>query len=139
MLVEMMFITIALSFLFLVPYTICKISDVIYNKKEAKRKSEHPILFYLFQEYNSVGEEEAQWILQQIQPKKKEIDTILKDMPYYPAEIFIKKEKELERLRSDVYVAQLTARSFVEQKKEIKEKINDYIDKHNIKWMEKWD
>lgn len=136
---EIMFIGIMLSFLYLVPYTICKISDVICNKTEAKRKSEHPTLFYLFQEYNSVGEEEAQWILQQIQPKKKEIDAILKEMPYYPAEIIIKKEKELERLRSDVYVAQLTARSFVEQKKEIKEKINDYIDKHNIKWMEKWD
>lgn len=139
MLAEMMFIAIALSFLCLGPYPICKICDLICDKKEAKRKSEHPTLFYLLQEYNSVGEEEAQWILQQIQPKKKEIDAILKEMPYYPAEIIIKKEKELERLRSDVYVAQLTARSFVEQKKEIKEKINDYIEKHNIKWMEKWD
>ena len=139
MFAEMMFIGIALVFIFLIPYFAFKISDLIWNKKEAKRKSEHPALFYLFQEYNSVGEEEAQWILQQIQPKKKEIDAILKEMPYYPAEIIIKKEKELERLRSDVYVAQLTARSFVEQKKEIKEKINDYIDKHNIKWMEKWD
>lgn len=139
MLTEMMFIGIMLSFIYLIPYTICKISDVIWKKKEAKRKSEHPTLFYLLQEYDSAGEEEAQWILQQIQPKKKEIDTILKEMPYYPAEIIVKKEKELERLRCDVYVAQLTARSFVEQKEEIKEKINDYIEKHNIKWMEKWD
>lgn len=139
MLAEMMFIGIVIFFICFIFYIICKISVFIWDKKEAKRKSEHPTLFYLFQEYNSVGEEEAQWILQQIQPKKKEIDAILKEMPYYPAEIIIKKEKELERLRSDVYVAQLTARSFVEQKKEIKEKVNDYIDKHNIKWMEKWD
>ena len=122
MFAEMIFIGTALALMFFIPYTACRISDFIWNKKEAKRKSEHPTLFYLFQEYNSAGEEEAQWILQQIQPKKKEIDAILKEMPYYPAEIIVKKEKELERLRSDVYVAQLTARSFVEQKKEIKEK-----------------
>ena len=118
----------------LIIYIATKFSNAIYNKREEKREKQYPELYRLIELHNEKQHEICNWYNSQIAPLKKQVDIILKNMDYFPKDIRIKKEKELEDLRIKIYTAQMAYQSLDKQVKENRNKIKEYIKKNNIKW-----
>jgi chromosome segregation ATPase len=78
------------------------------------------------------------WYNEQIAPLKREVDAILKEIDYYPAEQRAEKEAELEELRKRIYVAQAIKRSLEEKVEEVRTKIKKYVADNNLEWAKKW-
>ena len=105
-----------------------------YDNRDKKRRREHPELFRLFDEVNYKCSECCHWYNEQISPKKREIDNILKDWDYYTDERRTQKEAELKRLREDLQVAQTMDNVLESELVELREQTKDYVKKHNVEW-----
>ena len=108
-----------------------------YDNQDKKRRREHPELFRLFDMVNEKGGECCHWYNEQISPKKREIDNILKDWDYYTDERRTQKEAELKRLREDLQVAQTMDNVLESELVELREQTKDYVKKHNVEWAKK--
>ena len=115
-----------------------KVDNWRYDRKDAKRKAEHPQLYLWFDECEEAGRQSCIWYNEQIAPLKREVDAILKEIDYYPAEQRAEKEAELEELRKRIYVAQAIKRSLEEKVEEVRAKIKKYVADNNLEWAKKW-
>ena len=115
-----------------------KVDNWRYDRKDAKRKAEHPQLYLWFDECEEAGRQSCMWYNEQIAPLKREVDAILKEIDYYPAEQRAEKEAELEELRKRIYVAQAIKRSLEEKVEEVRAKIKKYVADNNLEWAKKW-
>lgn len=108
-----------------------------YDNQDKKRRREHPELFRLFDMVNEKAGECCHWYNEQISPKKREIDNILKDWDYYTDARKEQKEAELKRLREDLQVAQTMDNVLESELVELREQTKDYVKKHNVEWAKK--
>ena len=115
-----------------------KVDNWRYDRKDAKRKAEHPQLYLWFDECEEAGRQSCIWYNEQIAPLKREVDAILKEIDYYPAEQRADKEAELEELRKRIYVAQGIKKSLEEKVEEVRIKIKKYVADNNLEWAQKW-
>lgn len=125
-------------FLAILTITIIKVDNWRYDRMDAKRRAEHPQLYLWFDECEEAGRQSCMWYNQQIAPLKREVDAILKEIDYYPAEQRAEKEAELEELRKRIYVAQAIKKSLEEKVEEVKTKIKKYVADNNLEWAKKW-
>ena len=114
-----------------------KIVGWYYDNQDKKRQREHPELYQLFDLVNEKGGECCRWYNEQISPKKREIDNILKDWDYYTDERRIQKETELKRLREDIQTAETIDKVLHSELVELREQTKDYVKKHNVEWAKK--
>ena len=119
-------------------WLILKIMDWHLERQEAKRKNEHPELYRLISEADAKSLEASRWHNQQIAPRKNQIDRLIAEMPYFPKEVKAQKEEELERLRREVYTANTTKKVLNDEYEELREKVHDYIEDHDVKWAKDW-
>lgn len=122
-------------------WLIAKIIDWRWARKEAKRKKEHPRLFEMIQERDALSWKISDWYHKEIFARKHEIDLIVKEDIYLPADIKIKKKKGLERLRNELYAAQMEDVRMEAELAGIRAKIADYVTNNNLKWAKErgWD
>ena len=125
-------------FLAILTIAIIKIDNWCYDRKDAKRRAEHPQLYLWFDECEEAGRQSCLWYNEQIAPLKREVDAVLKEIDYYPAEQRAEKEAELEDLRKRIYVAQTIKKSLEEKVEEVKAKIKKYVADNNLEWAKKW-
>lgn len=125
-------------FLAILTITIIKVDNWRYDRKDAKRRAEHPQLYLWFDECEEAGRQSCLWYNEQIAPLKREVDAILKEIDYYPAEQRAEKEAELEELRKRIYVAQAIKKSLEEKVEEVKAKIKKYVADNNLVWAKQW-
>lgn len=125
-------------FLAILTITIIKVDNWRYDRRDAKRRAEHPQLYLWFDECEEAGRQSCMWYNEQIAPLKREVDAILKEIDYYPAEQRAEKEAELEELRKRIYVAQAIKKSLEEKVEEVKTKIKKYVADNNLEWAKKW-
>lgn len=125
-------------FLAILTITIIKVDNWRYDRRDAKRRAEHPQLYLWFDECEEAGRQSCMWHNEQIAPLKREVDAILKEIDYYPAEQRAEKEAELEELRKRIYVAQAIKKSLEEKVEEVKTKIKKYVADNNLEWAKKW-
>jgi hypothetical protein len=125
-------------FLAILTITIIKVDNWRYDRMDAKRRAEHPQLYLWFDECEEAGRQSCMWYNQQIAPLKRDVDAILKEIDYYPAEQRAEKEAELEELRKRIYVAQAIKKSLEEKVEEVKTKIKKYVADNNLEWAKKW-
>lgn len=120
---------------------IAKIMDWRWTRKEAKRKKEHPRLFELVKERDALSCKISDWYHTEILARKHEIDLIVKEDIYLPADVKAKKKKGLERLRSELYAAQMEDARMEAKLADIRVKIADYVTNNNLKWAKErgWD
>lgn len=114
-----------------------KITGWCYDNQDKKRQREHPELYRLFDAVNEKGGECCHWYNEQIAPKKREIDNILKDWNYYTDERKIQKEAELKKLREELQVAEAMDNVLESELVELREQTKDYVKKHNVEWAKK--
>ncbi len=120
---------------------IAKIIDWRWTRKEAKRKKEHPRLFELVKERDALSCKISDWYHKEILARKHEIDLIVKEDIYLPADVKAKKKKGLERLRNELYAAQMEDVRMEAELAGIRAKIADYVINNNLKWAKErgWD
>ena len=110
----------------------------VMNYIDKKKRKQHPMLFTLQEQTNEASERFWNWRTKEINTRKNKIDKILADMPYYPKEVKAQKEEEVEKLRREVYVAMTTEKVLKEELDRCRKATRDYIERHNITWMENW-
>lgn len=122
-------------------WLIAKIMDWCWTRKEAKRRKEHPHLFELIKERDALSCKISDWYHTEILARKHEIDLIVKDNIYLPADVKAKKKKGLERLRNELYAAQMEDARMEAELAGIRVKIADYVTNNNLKWAKErgWD
>ena len=117
-------------------FSIC--ISALLNHIDKRRRKQHPMLFILQEQANEASERFWNWRTKEINTRKNKIDKILADMPYYPKEVKAQKEEEVEKLRREVYVAMTTDKVLKEELDKCRKATRDYIERHNITWMENW-
>lgn len=117
---------------------IIKVDNWRYDRRDAKRRQAHPQLYLWFNECEEVGRQSCMWYNEQIAPLKREVDAILREIDYYPAEQRAEKEAELEELRKRIYVAQCIEKSLDEKVAEVKTKIKKYVADNDLEWAKQW-
>ena len=128
-----------ISFFTLVVFLEFKISDFIRNREKAKRRKEHPEFFRLYDEYDEKGNTARRFYNTEIAPRKRKVDSMLREEPYWPQEVREKKMEELEKLRREIYTAECMCKGLDKDTKEARKKVADYVREHNIKWAGDWD
>ena len=108
-----------------------------YNNRDKKREREHPELYRLFEAVDEKAVECCHWYNEQISPKKREIDNILRDWNYYTDERRTQKEAELKRLREGIQTAETIDKVLHSELVELREQTKDYVKKHNVEWAKK--
>ena len=125
-------------FIAILTITLIKVDNWRYDRRDAKRRAEHPTLYLWFDECEEVGRQSCMWYNEQIAPLKRNVDAILKEIDYYPAEQRAEKEAELEELRKRIYVAQGIKKSLEEKVEEVRIKIKKSVADNNLEWAQKW-
>ena len=122
-------------------WLIAKIMDWRWTRKEAKRKKEHPRLFEMIQERDALSCKICDWYHKEILARKHEIDLIVKENIYLPADVKAKKRKGLEQLRNELYAAQMEDARMQAELAGNRIKIADYVINNNLKWAKErgWD
>ena len=126
------------AFIALVMYVINKIISWYYDRQDTKRKLAHPELYRLFDAVNEKASERIHWRNEQIYPKKKQVDTILAELPYCTPTERVRKEQELEDLRTAIYTATLIDNALKSELEELRKKTKEYIETHDLEWVRKW-
>ena len=127
------------AFIGFVVFAEFKISDALSNRKEAKRRKEHPEFFRLYDDYDEKGNIACRFYNTEIAPRKRQVDYMLKDEPYWPQEVREQKMAEVEKLRREIYTAECMDRALDKETEEAKKKVADYVREHNITWAGNWD
>lgn len=139
---DIIFMIAFFAVLFAVPavggWVIFKILDKIADHRDAERRKAHPELYRLFDEVDTKCSECCRWHNKNITPLKKEIDKILADWNYYTDTRKEEKEAELKRLREDLQVAQTMHNVLDNELVELREKVRNYVEKHDLEWARKW-
>lgn len=126
------------AFIAFFAYVTDKIIGWYYDRQDAKRRLAHPELYRLFDAVNEKGAECCRWHNEQIYPKKKQVDTILAELPYcIPAER-AKKEQELEDLRIAIHTATTIDNVLEGELAELRKQTKEYVEKHDLEWARKW-
>ena len=112
--------------------------DFYYTRQNAKRRKAHPYLYQLLDECDNKAGESARWYNNEIAPRKKEVDNILKKIDYLPNEQRMEKEVELEEIRIRIYLAEITHEVLCKELQEIRDKVRKYIADNNVEWAKKW-
>lgn len=126
------------AFIGLAVYAEFKIGDVLSNRKEAKHRKEHPEFFRLCDEFNEKAGTACRFHNNEIAPRKRKVDAMLKEEPYWPQEIRGQKMEEVEKLRREIYTAKCMYKGLDKDTQEARQKVTDYVQKHNIKWAGDW-
>ena len=127
------------AFIALMVFAEFKIGDFIRNRKKAKRHKEHPEFFRLYDEYSEKGDTACRFHNTEIAPRKRKVDALLKEEPYWPQQVREKKLEEIETLRCEIYTAECMYKGLNKETEEARKKVADYVRKHNIKWTGDWD
>jgi len=114
-----------------------RITGWYYDNRNKKREKEHPELYKLFDAVNEKCRDCCRWYNEQIAPKKREIDNILKDWNYYTNERRAQKEAELKKLRADLQIAETIDKTLESELVELREQTKDYVKEHNVEWAKK--
>ena len=126
------------AFIALVMYVANKVINWSYDRQDTKRRLAHPELYRLFDAVNEKVSEGIHWRNEQIYPKKKQVDIILAELPYCTPTERAKKEQELEDLRTAIYTATLIDNEVERELTELRKKIKEYIETHDLEWARKW-
>lgn len=123
----------------LICFVIAKVTDFINKRKDKKHHKEHPEFFRLYDDYDEKGNIACRFHNNEITPRKRKIDYMLREEPYWPQEVREQKMEEVEKLRREIYTAECMHRGLDKETEEARQKVADYVHANNIKWAGDWD
>ena len=119
-------------FLAILTIAIIKIDNWRYDRKDAKRRAEHPQLYLWFDECEEAGRQSCLWYNEQIAPLKREVDAILKEIDYY----FQRYEFFLASCGANI--GKIVDGTYYYHVEEVKAKIKKYVADNNLVWAKQW-
>ena len=122
----------------LLVFVIWKVMDFIDNRNDRKHHKEHPEYFRLYNDYSDKADTGCHFYNTEIAPRKRNVKAMLQEEPYWPREIYEQKMEEVEKLRREIYTAECMCRGLDKETQEARQKVADYVRKHNIKWAGDW-
>lgn len=123
----------------LVNLIVSKIVDFVCKKKDKKRHEEHPEFFRLRDEFNEKVDIACHFHNKEISPRKRKVDSMLREETYWPREVREQKMEEVEKLRREIYTAECMEKGLDKDTEEARQKVVEYVRTHNIKWAGDWD
>lgn len=120
-------------------FIICKIMNFIDKKRNQKHHKEHPEFFRLREDFSDKANTACRFYNNEIAPRKDKVDYMLKDEPYWPQEVREQKMEEVEKLRREIYTGECMYKGLDKETAEARQKVVDYVQKHNIKWAGVWE
>ena len=138
---EMVFVYFWLGFcggLALLCFLTFKVENFIDKKKDKKHRKEHPEYFRLYKDYNNKANAACRFHNTEIAPRKRKVKTMLEEEPYWPREVREQKMEEVEKLRREIYTGECMCKGLDKETQEARQKVADYVRKHNIKWAGDW-
>lgn len=117
----------------------CKFWDWIDDCQWKKRRKQHPEFFRLREDYSDKADEGCRWHNKEIAPRKRNVKALLEEEPYWPKEVYEQKMEEVEKLRREIYTAEIMERAMDKTTEEARQKVVDYVRTHNIKWAGVWE
>ena len=120
-------------------FVIGMVDNFIDKKRNKKHHKEHPEYFRLYNDYSDKADTGCHFYNTEIAPRKRNVKAMLQEEPYWPREIYEQKMEEVEKLRREIYTAECMCRGLDKETQEARQKVADYVRKHNIKWAGVWD
>ena len=127
------------AFIALAVFAEFKISDALSNRKEAKRRKEHPEFFRLYDDFDKKGTAACRFYNAEIAPRKRKVEAMLKEEIYWPQEVREQKMEEVEKLRREIYYAEDTYKYMDRATENARQDVADYVKANNIEWAGDWD
>lgn len=125
--------------LVLVLFLYYKFWDWVEDRKWEKRRKQHPEFFRLREDFSDKANERCRWYNKEIAPRKRNVKALLEEEPYWPKEVYEQKMEEVEKLRREIYTAEIMERAMDKTTEEARQKVVDYVRTHNIKWAGVWE
>lgn len=119
-------------------FVMFKIDDFISKKEDKKHHKEHPEYFRLYNDFIDKADTGCHFYNTEIAPRKRKVDYMLRDEPYWPQEVREQKMAEVEKLRREIYAGECMYKGLDKETQEARQKVADYVRKHNIKWAGDW-
>ena len=119
-------------------FVMFKIDDFISKKEDKKHHKEHPEYFRLYNDFIDKADTGCHFYNTEIAPRKRKIKAMLEEEPYWPREVYEQKMEEVEKLRREIYTAECMEKGLDKETQEARQKVADYVRKHNIKWAGEW-
>ena len=116
----------------LVAWVICAIVNAICEHKILKKRMAHPKFYGWIAELNEMRSAEVKFRNTEISPLMREIDAVLKDLEYCPAEIREIKEYRAEELRGIVYAKKEKLRKMEIESGMLRARIKSYNKEHEL-------
>lgn len=138
---ELIFVCWFLGFIggmFLLGFILCKLVDFIYKQKDKKHHKEHPEYFRLYNDFSDKANTACRFHNTEIAPRKRKVKAMLEEEPYWPREVYEQKMEEVEKLRREIYTGECMCKGLDKETQEARQKVADYVRKHNIKWAGDW-
>lgn len=120
-------------------FVLCKITNFIDKKRNERHHKEHSEFFRLREDFSEKANIACRFHNNEIVPRKRKVDYMLKDEPYWPREVREQKMEEVEKLRREIYTAECMYKGLNKDTDEARQKVVAYVQTHNIKWAGVWE
>ena len=125
--------------LVLLCFALCKIMNYIDKRRDKKHHKEHPEFFRLREDFSEKAGIACRFHNNEIAPRKRKVDYMLKDEPYWPQEVREQKMEEVEKLRREIYTAECMYKGLNKETEEARQKVVEYVQAHGFKWAGVWE
>ena len=119
-------------------FIIFKVAGCIEKRNDRKHHKEHPEYFRLYKDYSNKADTGCRFHNTEIAPRKRKVKAMLEEEPYWPREVYEQKMEEIEKLRREIYTGECMCKGLDKETQEARQKVADYVRKHNIKWAGEW-
>ena len=120
-------------------FVICKIMNFIDKKRNQKHHKEHPEFFRLREDFSDKANLACYFHNKEIAPRKRKVDYMLRDEPYWPQEVREQKMEEVEKLRREIHTVECMHKELEKDTQEARQKVVGYVQTHDIKWAGVWE
>lgn len=119
-------------------FVLFKTMNFFEKQADKKHHKEHPEYFRLYNDFSDKADTGCRFHNAEIAPRKRKVKAMLAEEPYWPREVREQKMEEIEKLRREIYTAECMCKGLDKETQEARQKVADYVRKHNIKWAGDW-
>lgn len=120
-------------------FVIYQIANFFDKRADKKHHKEHPEYFRLRDIFSEKANDVCRFYNNEIAPRKRKVDYILKEEPYWPQEVREQKMEEVEKLRREIYTGECMYKGLNKEMNNARQKVVEYVQTHNIKWAGVWE
>lgn len=99
-----------------------------------QRRAEHPIFFKLNDSLRKLDVDSIRLHNNEIAPRRRQIDRIIKELPYLTEELRAQKDIELENIREEIQFWNIERGVYEEKIEQLREEIREYVASNNVEW-----